>query len=118
MRDLFQQDDGGWLENVGLLDGLAAEKLKAEAETIAAEGGRGIGGNVASPFGHTHYLRELEGTPTGLTAEELSTIDALKAEYAKLEAEYENADELPDEVDERLSEIESGLAAFEDRPII
>src|SRR3546814_20042239 len=30
MRDLFQQDDGGWLENVGLLDGLVAEKLKAE----------------------------------------------------------------------------------------
>jgi hypothetical protein len=28
MRDLFQQDDGGWLENVGLLDALVAEKLK------------------------------------------------------------------------------------------
>ena len=38
MRDLFQQDDGGWLENVGLLDALVAEKLKAEAEKIAAEG--------------------------------------------------------------------------------
>ena len=38
MRDLFQQDDGGWLENVGLLDGLVAEKLKAEAEKIAARG--------------------------------------------------------------------------------
>jgi len=24
MRDLFQQDDGGWLENVALLDGLVA----------------------------------------------------------------------------------------------
>ena len=42
MRDLFQQDDGGWLENVGLLDGLVAEKLKAEAETIAAEGWKWI----------------------------------------------------------------------------
>jgi ParB family transcriptional regulator, chromosome partitioning protein len=25
MRDLFQQDDGGWLENVALVDALAAE---------------------------------------------------------------------------------------------
>jgi ParB family chromosome partitioning protein len=117
MRDLFQQDDGGWLENVGLLDGLVAEKLKAEAEKIAAEGWKWIEVNVDFPFGHTHHLRELDGTPTDLTAEEQATIDALNAEYAKLEAEYENADELPDEVDARLGEIETALAAFEDRPV-
>jgi ParB family transcriptional regulator, chromosome partitioning protein len=117
MRDLFQQDDGGWLENVGLLDTLAAEKLKAEAEKIAAEGWKWIEVNVDFPFGHTHHLRELEGTPTDLTAEEQATLEALKAEYAKLEAEYENADELPDDVDARLGEIETALAAFEDRPV-
>ena len=117
MRDLFQQDDGGWLENVGLLDSLVAEKLKAEAEKIAAEGWKWIEVNVDFPFGHTHRLRELDGTPTDLTAEEQATIDALHAEYAKLEAEYENADELPDEVDARLGEIETALAAFEDRPV-
>ena len=117
MRDLFQQDDGGWLENVGLLDSLVAEKLKAEAEKIAAEGWKWIEVNVDFPFGHTHHLRELDGTPTDLTAEEQATIDALHAEYAKLEAEYEDADELPDEVDARLGEIETALAAFEDRPV-
>jgi len=108
MRDLFQQDDGGWLENVGLLDGLVAEKLKAEAEKVAAEGWKWIEVNVDFPFGHTHRLRELDGTPTDLTAEEQATIDALRAEYAN---------ELPDGVDVRLSEIEMALAAFEDRPV-
>jgi ParB family chromosome partitioning protein len=117
MRDLFQQDDGGWLENVGLLDSLVAEKLKAEAEKIATEGWKWIEVNVDFPFGHTHRLRELDGTPTDLTAEEQATIDALQAEHARLEAEYENADELPDEVDARLGEIETALAAFEDRPV-
>jgi ParB family chromosome partitioning protein len=117
MRDLFQQDDGGWLENVGLLDGLVAEKLKTKAETIAAEGWKWIEVNVDFPFGYTHHLRELEGTPTDLTAEEQATIDALKAEYARLEAAYENADELLDEVDARLGEIETALAAFKDRPV-
>jgi ParB family chromosome partitioning protein len=117
MRDLFQQDDGGWLENVGLLDALVAEKLKAEAEKIAAEGWKWIEVNVDFPFGHTHHLRELEGTPADLAAEEQATIEALKTEYAKLEAEYENADELPDDVDARLGEIETALAAFEDRPV-
>ncbi|HEY5210982.1 MAG TPA: hypothetical protein VIJ42_16205 [Stellaceae bacterium] len=117
MRDLFQQNDGGWLENVGLLDGLVAEKLKAEAETIAAEGWKWIEVDVDFPYGHTHHLRELEGTPTDLTAKEQTTIDALSAEHAKLEVEYENADELPDEVDARLGEIETALAAFDDRPV-
>jgi len=117
LRDLFQQDDGGWLENVGLLDALVAEKLKAEAEKVAAEGWRWIEVNVDFPFGHTHHLREIEGTPTDLTAEEQATLEALKAEYAKLEEEYENADELPDDVDARLGEIETALAAIEDRPV-
>src|SRR5258708_5073042 len=35
MRDLFQQDDGGWLENGGLLDGLVAGKLEAQAEKLS-----------------------------------------------------------------------------------
>jgi ParB family chromosome partitioning protein len=117
MRDLFQQDDGGWLENVGLLDALVAEKLKNEAEKIAAEGWKWIEVNVDFPFGHTHHLREIEGTPTDLTAEEQATIEALKTEYAKLEAQYENADELPDNINVHLGEIETALAAFEDRPV-
>ena len=69
-------------------------------------------------YGHVNGLRELSGTTTDLSVEEQATIEALNAEYAKLEAEYEGADELPDEVDERLGEIETALAAFDDRPVI
>jgi len=74
--------------------------------------------NVDFPFGHTHHLRELDGTLTDLSAEEQATIDALHAEYAKLEAEYEDADEVPNEVDARLGEIETALPTFEGRPVI
>ena len=41
-RDLFEHDDGGWLQDVALLDRLVTEKLTAEAETIAKEGWRWI----------------------------------------------------------------------------
>jgi len=118
LRDLFQSDDGGWLEDVALLDRLVAEKLKAEAETIAAEGWKWIEVAIDFPYGHTRGLRELDGVPTDLTVEGQATIDALKAEYARLEAEHDGVDELPDEVDQRLGEIETALAAFDDRPII
>lgn len=118
LRDLFQSDDGGWLEDVALLDRLVAEKLKAEAETIAAEGWKWIEvGATDFPYGHTRGLRQLDGVSANLTAEEQATIDALNAEYARLEAEHDGVDELPDEVDQRLGEIETALAAFEDRPV-
>ena len=116
LRDLFENDDGGWLEDVPLLDRLVTEKLKAEAETIAAEGWKWIEVAVSFPYNHDYGLRQLEGTPADITDEERATIDALRAEQAKLEAEYQDADELPDEVDVRLGEIEEALSAFDERP--
>src|SRR5574337_574535 len=118
MRDLFQQDDGGWLENVALLETLVTQKLKAEAETIAAEGWKWIAVGIEFPYGHDHGLRQLEGVPADLTDEERATREALRTEYDQLEAQYQDADELPDEVDQRLGEIETALEAFETRPQI
>lgn len=118
LRDLFEHDDGGWLQDVVLLDRLVTEKLKAEAETIAAEGWKWISVAVEFSYGHTQGLREIEGKPVDLSPEEQATIDALNAEQAKLESDYQDADELPDEVDQRLGEIETALVAFEDRPML
>ncbi|SFN38262.1 chromosome partitioning protein, ParB family [Bradyrhizobium sp. Rc3b] len=118
LRDLFEHDDGGWLQDVVLLDRLVTEKLKAQAETIAAEGWKWISVAVEFPYDHTHGLREIEGRPVDLSPEEQATIDALNAEQAKLETDYQDAAELPDEVDQRLGEIESALAAFDDRPML
>ena len=118
LRDLFEHDDGGWLQDVVLLDRLVTEKLKVEAETIAAEGWRWISVAVDLPYDHTRGLRELEGKAVDLSPEEQATVDALNAEQAKLESDCQDADELPNEVDQRLSEIESTLMAFEDRPVL
>jgi len=42
LHDLFQIDDGGWLEDPALLDRLVTDKLQAEAETVAVEGWKWI----------------------------------------------------------------------------
>jgi ParB family chromosome partitioning protein len=117
LRDLFQQDDGGWLEDIALLDSLVTTKLKAEAETIAAEGWKWIEVAIDVPYGHARDLRKLDGVTADLTDEEKAAIDTLNAEYQKLEAEYEDADELPDAVDQRLGEIEAALGQLDDRPV-
>jgi len=118
MRDLFQADDGGWLQDPALLDGLVSEKLKIIADEVAGEGWKWIEVDVSHPYDVARGLREITGTPVDLTDDERATIEALNAEYARLEADYEGADELPDDVDERLGEIETALNAFEQRPAI
>ncbi|WP_111734314.1 ParB/RepB/Spo0J family partition protein [Roseovarius amoyensis] len=117
LRDLFQQDDGGWLQDLVLLERLSAEKLKAEAETIAAEGWKWIEVAVDFPYGHTSGMRRLAGTTIDLTDEERAEREKLRDEFDALEAEYAEADELPDKVDTRLGEIEEALEAFEARPM-
>jgi len=118
LRDLFEHDDGGWLQDVALLDRLVTEKLTAEAEAIAKEGWKWISVAVDFPYGHAGGLRELEGKPADLPIEEQATIDALNAEQTKLEFDYQDADELPDEVDQRLGEIEAALMTFEERSVV
>jgi ParB family chromosome partitioning protein len=115
LRDLFEEDGGGWLEDVALLECLVADKLRMEAETVGAEGWKWIEVAATFPYGHDHGLRRLEGVPANLTSEEQASVDTLQAEYDTLQAKYEDADELPNEVDARLGEIEEALAAFENR---
>jgi len=118
MRDLFEHDDGGWLQDPALLDRLVMEKLKAEAETLRTEGWKWIAVATEFPYGHTAGLRRLDGRMVDPTDEERATRETLRAELDRLEAEYADADELPDDVDQRLDEIETALIAFEERPVI
>ncbi|QQS13848.1 MAG: ParB N-terminal domain-containing protein [Rhodospirillales bacterium] len=117
LRDLFEEDGGGWLQDVALLDRLATEKLAAQAEKIAIEGWKWIEVAIDFRYGHAQHLRRLDGVEIELTSDEQATFEALTAEHAKLEGEYEGADELPDEIDARLGEIEEALAAVENRPV-
>ena len=118
LRDLFQGDDGGWLQDVVLVDRMVADKLKTDADTIAAEGWKWIEVAPDFAYGHAFGLRQIRGETAALTAEEEATRDAFQAEFNRLSEEYADAEELPDEVDERLSELETALEGFEARPVI
>ena len=117
MRDLFQGDDGGWLQDVVLIERLVAEKLEREAEAVGAEGWKWI--DVAHDFAYGHHfgLRQLRGDVVALSAEEEATRDALRAEYDQLEDEYARVEEVPEEIDQRMTEIETMLGTLEDRPV-
>jgi ParB family chromosome partitioning protein len=117
-RDLFEQDDGGWLQDPALLDRLVIEKLKAEAENLRTERWKWISVAPDFPYGHTAGLRRLDGHVVDLTEEEIATRNALEAELDGLEQQYAEAEEVPEQVDRRLGEIETALEALNDRPVV
>ena len=117
MRDLFQQDDGGWLQNPVLLDRLVAERLEREADGLRSEGWKWLEVAIDLPYGHAYGLRQITGEPVAMSEEEVASAEALRAEYERLEQAHADADELSEVVDLRLGEIETALAALDDRPV-
>jgi ParB family chromosome partitioning protein len=117
LRDLFQQDDGGWLQDASLLDVMVTEKLAEEAEVIRAEGWKWVEVDTDFPYGHTFDMRRIHGEAEPMSKAGATEYQALKAEYDTLEAEHAEADELPEEVDARLGEIETAMEALQDRPV-
>jgi ParB family chromosome partitioning protein len=118
LRDLFESDDGGWLQEPALLEKLVADKLEREADAIRAEGWKWIEVAPELPYGHTYGLRRLRGREVPMSEEEVAARDALQAELDQLEAKYAEADEIPEDVDQRLGEIETALTAFDERPVV
>ncbi|NNU49124.1 ParB/RepB/Spo0J family partition protein [Rhizobium sp. WYCCWR 11279] len=119
MRDLFEQDNGGWLQHPVLLEQLVVEKLKADAEALKAEEGwKWVEAAFDFPYGHTSGLRRFHGKHRELSEEELARHDALKDEADKLDAEYAKAEVSSEDIEHRLEELGSELDQLNDRPYV
>ncbi|QKK27870.1 ParB/RepB/Spo0J family partition protein [Rhizobium hidalgonense] len=119
MRDLFDQDQGGWLQDPALLEQLVMEKLKADAEAIqVSEGWQWVEAAFDFPYGHTSGLRRFYGEQAEMTEDELARYDATRAEYDKLDAEYAEADEYSEATEQKLEQLGSELDRLNDRPYV
>ncbi|MGO7752744.1 ParB/RepB/Spo0J family partition protein [Rhizobium ruizarguesonis] len=119
MRDLFEQDQGGWLQDPALLEQLVMEKLKADAEAIRISGGwKWVEAAFDFPYGHTSGLRRVYGEQAEMTEDELARYDATRAEYDKLDAEYAEANEYSEATEQELEELGSELDRLNDRPFV
>jgi len=118
LRDLFFADDGGWYQDVALLDSLATAKLADDVKTIKAEGWNWVETAVQFPYGHSNGLTRLTSEPAPVTEEDQVRYDAAVAEYNTLSEDYEGEEELPEEVDARLGELEAVMAEIDERPAL
>jgi ParB family transcriptional regulator, chromosome partitioning protein len=116
MRDLFNRDDGGWMQDPALLDQLVTDKLRGAADDIAAEGWKWVEAGIDLPYGHEHGHRRITGASKPLTATDEVARDTLIEEFDTLTEHYDGSDDLPEEVDVRLGELETAIDAFINRP--
>lgn len=112
IRDLFADDDGGWLSDPALLDRLVDEKLRTEADKVMAEGWKWVEALVDLPYGYDEECRAIPSEVQPLTEEQEARITALRAEADALEAEWDGRSDMPDEVELRISVIDSELGVL------
>jgi ParB family chromosome partitioning protein len=112
LRDLFSEDQGGYLEDVALLDRLTKEKLEGIAVAVVeTEGWKWAEAFLDYP--HSHGLRRSYPDTVELSAEDAAAYEAAQAAFAALSEQYESAEELPDEIDERFGELEAEIERLE-----
>jgi ParB family chromosome partitioning protein len=117
MRDLFSEQNEGWLQDPVLVEQLVNARLATAAEEIGAEGWKWVEAAVDLPYGCESGKRRITGTTVPLTDEEQARLDALVEEYDRIGEEYQDGSDLPDEVDARLTEIDEELTALNIRPV-
>ncbi|KAA0693725.1 DNA-binding protein [Neorhizobium sp. P12A] len=119
LRDLFEQDQGGWLQDPPLLEQLAIAKLNADAERIRTEEGwKWVEAAFDFPHGHALALGRFYGEPTEWSEVELATFDRLKGDYDALDAEYAKAEAYSEETERRLEQLGAELDRLNERPIV
>ena len=111
LRDLFTQDNEGWVEDVVLLDRLVCEKLAEIAQAVRDdEGWMWSAAYIDFPQGHgcsRIWERVRQRSP-----EEADAMNALEAENAELTDRWADIDPPPPEVAARFEAIEAALDAF------
>ena len=113
LRDLFSEDGGGWLDDVGLLDRLVSEKLEAVAAEVGErEGWRWVEARIDFP--HGLGLSRVYPHPVERSPDEEAGMAALAEEYDALVSQWDAVEELPPEIDARFREIDAALQAFGD----
>ena len=113
IRDLFSEDRGGFFEDAGLLDMLAAEKLREIAGEVQAEGWKWTEAHIDYP--HAHGMRRFYPQTIALSDEDEARLDALSAEHDALAEGYSSYDEMPEDVATKLEAVSDEIDAISEK---
>lgn len=110
IRDLFSEDRGGFFEDAGLLDMLAAEKLHEIADEVQAEGWKWAEAHIDYP--HAHGMRRFYPQTVPLSDEDEARLEALSIQHDELAEGYSSYDEMPEDLAARLEVVSDEIDAI------
>ena len=110
IRDLFSEDRGGFFEDAGLLDMLAAEKLREIAGEVQAEGWKWTEAHIDYP--HAHGMRRFYPQTIALSDEDEARLEVLSTEHDALAEGYSSYDEMPEDVATKLEAVSDEIDAI------
>lgn len=113
-RDLFAHDDDGvFIEDVVLLEGLVAKKLEKTAAKVRREGWKWV--EIRPSFSYGEWM-DCERRHPSLAAEAQARHDALSAEYDEAESAEGDEEEIEARLDglaSRMEELSSGEKSWQ-----
>jgi len=107
VRDLFDEEGGGFFSDPALLNHLVRTKLQTKAQELLAEGWKWVA--VETEFDHelTASMRRVYPEPVPLGADEQTKLDGLQARFDELAESGEETPEVSAELDSLQAEIET-----------
>ena len=117
IRDLFDDDEGGYLQDVPLLERLVSEKLAAEAEALKAEGWGWVEAAVDFPWNHHRDFRALKPLSPALTEDQDRQLQALLDELEALDETGDRSEQdetRRDLVIRAIADLENRSPVFEE----
>ncbi|MGE8944038.1 ParB/RepB/Spo0J family partition protein [Leptospira interrogans] len=115
MRDLFEEDGGGWLQDPALLMRLLTDKLTAERDRVLTQGWKWAEICLETPYRRKQELRRLPAIEAPLSEEDQNRYQALSDEYDSL-VDTDDDDGDAARIKERLDVIDAELAELDNRP--
>jgi ParB family chromosome partitioning protein len=120
LRDLFEQESEGWLQDPEVLMRLVSEKLATAAERLRAQGWKWVEAALEIPYALRLNLRRLQPIGDALTEPENERYEALTEEHdgliEGLPEDDSEEDQIPPDVRVRLDAIEAEIAELDARP--
>jgi ParB family transcriptional regulator, chromosome partitioning protein len=111
VRDLFDQQGGGYFTDAELLNRLAHEKLEQEAENITKEGWLWVVAESELDREGWADMRRVFAKPVPLSQTERKRLHKLELRYDALCDKYPSGD-LPEGVEAKLARIEAAIASL------
>ena len=114
---MFDDDEGGYLQDVPLLERLVSEKLAAEAEALKAEGWGWVEAAVDFPWNHHRDFRALKPVSPALTEEQERQLQALLDELEALDETGDRSEQdetRRDLVIRAIADLENRSPVFEE----